>query len=175
MRIATLAYPKPGGILRGRRVKSGGGALRIAGANLAELVGGLLTAAIGVFAVAQGAAYTLGSLTRIGPGFFPAVVGAAMIVLGFAIVLEGLRADAPPIEKPAILSLLAVLGGIAAFALLIERAGLVPAAAALVMISSLASPRPRLLPILALAAAVSAFSVLVFAVGLGLSLKPFAL
>jgi hypothetical protein len=134
----------------------------------------LLTVAIGVFAVAQGAAYSLGSLTRIGPGFFPAVIGAAMILLGIAIVAEGRRRDAEPIQRPAYLSLLAVLGGIAAFALLIERAGLVPAAAALVMISSLASPRPRLLPILVLAATVSAFSVLVFAVGLGLSLKPLA-
>lgn len=148
--------------------------MRILGTNLAELLGGLLTGAIGVFAVAQGAAYSLGTLTRIGPGFFPAAVGAAMIVLGIVIVLEGRRADARPIERPAVLSLLSVLGGIAAFALLIERAGLVPAAAALIVISSLAAPRPRLLPILVLAAAVSAFSVLVFAVGLGLGLKPFA-
>lgn len=142
--------------------------------NLAEIVGGLLTAAVGAFAVAQGIAYSLGSLTRIGPGFFPAVVGAAMILLGIVIALEGLRADAPPIGKPDILPLLSVLGGIAAFALLIERAGLVPAASALVIISSMASPRPRLLPMLILAAGVSGFSVLVFAVGLGLGLKPFA-
>ena len=148
--------------------------MRIVGINLAEIVGGLLTAAVGVYAVAQGTVYSLGSLTRIGPGFFPAVIGAAMILLGIVIVLEGLRPDAAPAGRPDLLPLLSVLGGIAAFALLIERAGLVPAASALVMISSLASPRPRLLPVLILAAGVSAFSVLVFAVGLGLSLKPFA-
>ena len=54
--------------------------MRIAGFDAADLVGGLLVFAGGC-AVALGAtSYQIGELTRMGPGYFPMVVGIAMIM-----------------------------------------------------------------------------------------------
>src|SRR5690606_16144409 len=126
------------------RVARSGESMRVAGVNLTELVGGLLAIALGAFAIWEAGAYPIGELSQMGPGYFPVALGVVMIGLGAALISEGTRADAAPTENPVWRSLVFVLAGIGAFALLLERAGLVPAAAALVVLSSLAGPNFRL-------------------------------
>lgn len=148
--------------------------------NPRAVAGGMLAAALGAFAIWEGAGYAIGTARRMGPGWFPVALGLLLIALGLALALWGLtrraaRAEAgEDDERPDWRALAAVAAGLAGFAALIERAGLVPAVFALVALASLAAGPPRPLRVLALAAAVSALSWAVFRLGLGLPLPAFA-
>lgn len=148
--------------------------MRIAGINSTELMGGVATIAVGAFALVEAMNYQIGTLRQMGPGYFPMSLGVVMLALGIAIIVEGLRSDAQPPEPPAYRSLLFVPAGVGAFGVLIERAGLVPASVALVLLASCAEARLRFGSIILLALAVSALNVLVFSELLGLRLSAFA-
>lgn len=124
---------------------------------------------IGLFAIREGYSYGIGSASRMAPGYFPAIVGGFMILLGIALILIGLyREQHSRLALPALRSILTVLLAMAAFGLLIESAGLVPATVAMTLISSTAEPGRRLVPTLLLAAALTVFAVSVFVLGLNL-------
>ena len=66
--------------------------------SLRDLASGLIFVAIGVgFAVAS-SGYEMGRAIRMGPGYFPLILSIAMIVLGAAIIVKGLRSTSP--EEP---------------------------------------------------------------------------
>ena len=117
-----------------------------------NLIGGLLTVALGVSVLAVAWHYPMGSLLRMGPGFFPCVIAVLIVLLGLALTASSLRArwDVASIGIQW-RSVLAVAAGVTLFALSLERAGLVPATLLLVLVSSLAEPdwRPRRAVILA--------------------------
>lgn len=56
-----------------------------------DVAGGLLIAGLGLLAGTIGSRYEFGTLDRIGPGFFPAVLAVMLIGLGSALVLVGAR------------------------------------------------------------------------------------
>lgn len=117
-----------------------------------NLIGGLLTIALGVFVLAMAWHYPMGSLLRMGPGFFPSVIAVLIVLLGLALTASALRAHWGPASiRVQWRSVLAVAAGVILFAVSLERAGLVPATLLLVLVSSLAEPnwRPRRAAILA--------------------------
>jgi hypothetical protein len=131
------------------------------------LIGGCLAVVLGVAALAIASRYPLGSLLRMGPGLFPCLVAALIAALGLVLIIRALVSPSTaPSATIAWRSLLAIGLGIALFALLLERAGLVPATLALVLASSLAQPqwRPRRAAVLAVA--VTALVYLLFVVAL---------
>lgn len=114
--------------------------------------------------------YSLGTVRHLGPGAVPAAMGILIAVFG--LVLLFMREDAEPeppmAEAPggegysALRSLAVVSVAMLLWALLIERLGLVPATAALILASSFAVPGYRLGAALALSASVAALGYLVF-------------
>jgi len=52
---------------------------------------GSLMLVIGAVTVWQGAGYRFGSLTRMGPGFFPVALGVLLALLGIAIAIGAVR------------------------------------------------------------------------------------
>jgi hypothetical protein len=134
-----------------------------------QAIGGLAAIAVGGFAIWEGGSYPVGSARQMGPGYFPVSLGLLMLTLGAVLCLEGLRAPEPaePADRRAFL---AVIAGIAAFALLLGRLGLVPATFALVLVASAARPGSRPLATLLLAAAISGLALLLFRQLLGLPL-----
>ncbi len=141
------------------------------------VAGGCLAAALGAFAIWEGSGYAIGTVRRMGPGWFPVALGGLLMAMGLALALWGLRrtpTDEEPAERPDWRALAAVAAGLAGFAALVERAGLVPAVFALVALASLAAGPPRPLRILALSAVISALAFLIFRLGLGLPLPAFA-
>ncbi len=117
-----------------------------------NLIGGLLTVALGVFVLAMAWHYPMGSLLRMGPGFFPSVIAVLIVLLGLALTASALHAHWGPASiRIQWRSVLAVAAGVILFAVSLERAGLVPATLLLVLVSSLAEPnwRPRRAAILA--------------------------
>jgi putative tricarboxylic transport membrane protein len=135
--------------------------MRIAGFDAVDLVGGLLVFAGGC-AVAIGAtSYPIGELTRMGPGYFPMVVGIALAILGLGLVLVS-RTTATRLPRLRLKPAFAVFAGLIFWALTIERFGLVPSILGLVILVSLAQERLNLGMIAATAAFLIAFSIGVF-------------
>jgi hypothetical protein len=136
-------------------------ALRIAGFDAVDLAGGLIVFAGGC-AVAVGAtSYPIGELTRMGPGYFPLVVGIVLALLGFGLILAS-RTTASSLPALRFKPVLAVFAGLIFWALTLERLGLAPATLGLVILVSLAQDKPSLVMIGATAAFLIAFSIGVF-------------
>lgn len=109
-----------------------------------DLICGVTVAALGLFALCSALAWDFGSMRRIGPGVFPAVTGLVLMGLGLAITV--FERNAPDAEKPVPVNLrgfLLVVAGLAAFAVLIKPAGMVPAVWAAVFLSAQADPAAR--------------------------------
>jgi putative tricarboxylic transport membrane protein len=136
--------------------------------NAKDLLAGCLFLAFGVafFILAQD--YQLGSARRMGPGYFPVVLSFVLMAIGLATVVRGLVVPGLPVRDFAPGALALVTASIVLFGLLVERAGLGLAVAALVLAAAPASRNSRPLAALLLAAALGVFCVLVFVKGLGL-------
>src|SRR5689334_19211738 len=67
--------------------------------------------------------YQFGSSLRMGPGYFPVILSAALVVFGVYFVLQGLRAGAEKLEGSWSLRALIILPlSLVLFGLLIDRA-----------------------------------------------------
>jgi Tripartite tricarboxylate transporter TctB family len=139
--------------------------------SLRNLIAALLTIAIGAAALLEASRYPLGTLRRMGPGYFPDLLGVVLIGFGAVLLLQAFRAGPAAADPFVLRPVLAIPFGILLFALLLERLGLGPAVLALVGVSLLAEPVFHLRRALALAAATSALTYVLFIVILRL---PFA-
>lgn len=135
-----------------------------------DLLGGLALAALGIGAASWAAMhYDLGTLRRMGPGFFPVVLGGVLFVLGLVVALPALgRTAAAPKLEPGTAA--AVLGAILIFALGLYRLGLAGATLSAVLVATIPAPRPGWAWRLVLAAAVTLLVIMVFSVGLRMTL-----
>ena len=135
-----------------------------------DVAGGLVLILLGVavsgYAFSQ---YDLGTLRRMGPGMFPTILGIALALLGLLQVIPALTR---PGQMPEIrvFSPLFVLSGCAAFALTLTSFGLLPAVAALIVVSSLAELEIRPIRLALLIVALCLLAWLVFGLGFGLNL-----
>jgi uncharacterized membrane protein len=112
--------------------------------------------------------YAFGTALRMGPGYFPSVLGGLMILFGVYLVAAGLRSN-EKIEGGWSLRALVVLPlSLVLFGILMDKAGFVPALLVLIVGSAAASTEFRLLESLLLAVGLTAFAVVLFIWGLGL-------
>ena len=137
-----------------------------------DIVGGVASLVIAALFIVPSFKYGLGTPQRMGPGFFPFVLGIILAIIGLAILVPALKRPEvrPPIFwRPAT----AIFAGIAAFALIVEPFGLVPAVWATIVLTSLGDKnfKPKRVAILALA--VSAAACLIFIYGLAVPIPMF--
>ncbi len=134
-----------------------------------DLWAGLLFTTIGIAALLISQDYPLGTPRRMGPGFFPTILGWLLVALGLAIALRpGQSFNRPSLrEVRPFLTIAAVV----VFAVIVDRVGVVVSTCALVVVNALGSPVRSWIETLALALALSAFVTVVFVYGLGLPLK----
>nr|WP_163500754.1 tripartite tricarboxylate transporter TctB family protein [Halomonas socia] len=136
------------------------------------LLSGVLFLAIGTSFWIAAQDYAFGTLRRMGPGFFPSYLGAILAIIGLLMVVQTLIRKRHEAIPPLFLRpLLFLTAGILAFAALIDRAGLIAACLAAVLLSSQASRDTRLLESLVVAILMATFSVIVFIVLLGLPFR----
>ncbi|GAB4398778.1 MAG: tripartite tricarboxylate transporter TctB family protein [Rhodoferax sp.] len=133
--------------------------------------------AIGLFVVRYaGQHYTVGEMARMGPGFFPVVLGWVLTGLGGLMALLSMRGAVqgvqPPPWRPRVL--MAVLAAVVVFALLVERLGLVPATLALTLVASVAQRPYRWRRAIGLGLVLALLAWLIFSVGLKMTLPAFA-
>jgi hypothetical protein len=113
--------------------------------------------------------YQFGSSLRMGPGYFPVILSAALVIFGVYFVLQGLRAGAEKLEGSWSLRALVIVPlSLVVFGLLIDRAGFIPAMLALIIISAAASKEFRLVEVLLFSVFLTAMCVIVFIWALGL-------
>jgi Tripartite tricarboxylate transporter TctB family len=132
---------------------------------------GVMFCAFAVVAVLAARGYSLGSAGKMGPGYFPLLLGGLLGVLGVILIGRSLVLDGEPVPRFHLLPLAVIAVAVALFGLTIEPAGLVLSLALLVVLSAWAGPQFRLTETVALAAALIVFSIGVFVYALGLSLN----
>ena len=138
-----------------------------------NLLGGLLALALGAFVLNVSADYPRGSVLRMGPGFFPTMLGILLLAFGALLLASGALRRGDRIIRPELRALIFILGALAAFGLVLPRFGLAPAIVLLVLISSAASPTSRPLQALVLAVSLAVIAWLIFVVILSLPLPMF--
>jgi hypothetical protein len=137
--------------------------------NPTDFCTGLLFGGFGAFVSIYAAThYSIGSAVRMGPGYFPAVIGGLVALLGLALALSALRVPGPRVPRVHWRPVLLILAAGVAFGYLLKPLGLVLATAILVVVSALGGHEFRWREALALAVVLVLFSIGVFVYGLGL-------
>ena len=135
---------------------------------------GAMLIAIGAMAIFIARNYTFGTSLRMGPGYFPIVLGGMLILFGLYILAVGLRRG-EKIEGAWSLRALIILPlSLVLFGALIERAGFVPAMLVLIFGSATASTEFKFVEVLLFSLLLTALAVAVFVWGLGLPYPLFA-
>jgi uncharacterized membrane protein len=129
----------------------------------------------GVMLIASGAAavilardYAFGTTLRMGPGYFPSVLGGVLALFGLYLVAQGLRSNEKIAGGWSLRALIVLPLSLVLFGLLMDRAGFVPALMALIVGSAAGGSEFKLGEALLLAAGLTAFAVVLFIWGLGL-------
>jgi hypothetical protein len=138
-----------------------------------DFYAGLLFFSVGLFAMVLAFQYPLGTAARMGPGYFPRVLGGIMMFLGFVLSVRSLALKGEAITPFAWKAIGLVLGGVAVFGAIVIQAGLVVATTALIVITGLASKEFNLKESLISSALLATVAVMLFIKGLGLQFPIF--
>jgi uncharacterized membrane protein len=136
--------------------------------NNRDVWAGAMLIATGAAAVVIARDYAFGTALRMGPGWFPSVLGGILVLFGLYLVAQGLRSNEKIEGNWSFRALIVLPLSLVLFGLLMEYAGFVPALVVLIVGSSAASREFRLGESLLLAAGLTVFAVLLFIYGLGL-------
>jgi Tripartite tricarboxylate transporter TctB family len=131
---------------------------------------GVMFIAIAAVALYAGRGYSLGTAGRMGPGYFPMLLGALLAFIGLILVARSFVIDGEPVGHVMVAPLALIVLAVVLFGALLERLGLVISLIILVVVAALASRQSKPLEVAALAVALTAFSVAVFVYGLRLPL-----
>lgn len=105
---------------------------------------GIVYLSFGVVGLWFGLDYPLGTTDRMGPGYLPCLVAVLLLIFGVVSLSRAVRLEGEVVGAIAFRPLLCVLGGVFAFAVLAERAGLIISILVLVLISAAGSQAFRL-------------------------------
>jgi putative tricarboxylic transport membrane protein len=136
--------------------------------NNRDVWAGLMLIAIGAAAVLIARNYAFGTALRMGPGFFPIVLGALLVLFGVYMLASGLRQGEQIAGSWSLRALIVLPLSLVLFGVLMERAGFVPAMLVLIFGSATASTEFRLVEVLLFSIGLTALSVVVFVWALGL-------
>ncbi|MGS0744037.1 tripartite tricarboxylate transporter TctB family protein [Glaciimonas sp. GG7] len=130
-----------------------------------DYYGGGLMIVLGLGAALQGQTYKIGTLSRMGPGFFPVALGILLVLIGAAIAIGAKNAIPKAEEKylaPEWRGWLCISFSIVAFVILGTYGGLLPATFAIVFISALGDRKNTFKSALKLSLAMVAVCIVVF-------------
>ncbi len=139
-----------------------------------DLIGGGLVTLAGAAAMYHSlTAFSVGTAARMGPGYFPALVGGLLMLCGIMILIPALmRAGPKPVVE--IRPLFWISLSVLAFALLVLPFGLVPAIIAQSVLAGISDCKLSRRNSLLLAGGLAVGATLIFKVGLGVILPTFA-
>ena len=112
--------------------------------------------------------YQMGTAVRMGPAYFPTMLGGLLAVLGLIVLLGSFAIDGPPVPTFSFRPLILISVGCVLYGYLMKPLGLVGATAALVYVSALGGHEFNWKEVTILYIILMAFSWLVFVKGLTL-------
>ncbi|MBN9008167.1 MAG: tripartite tricarboxylate transporter TctB family protein [Rhizobiales bacterium] len=120
----------------------------------------------GAVAVVCGIDYHVGTLSRMGPGFFPVALGVVLILAGIVIAYSKKEEDGEdvPLDWR---GMSCIVLGVVLFIVLGAYAGLIPATAACVFVSAMGDRTATIRSSLLLSVAITCAGVLLFSYALG--------
>lgn len=112
--------------------------------------------------------YQMGTAVRMGPAYFPTVLGGLLAVLGLIVFVQSFAIEGPPIPEMSMRPLVLISVACVVYGYLMKPAGLVLSTAALVFISAFGGHEFKFKEVTILYVVLIIFSVLVFVKGLTL-------
>lgn len=142
--------------------------MKVALKNNKRFLAGLMFLGIGAGAIYMAQEYPMGTALRMGPGYFPIVLGSIIALFGIWELFIGVLKPDPvkgswSLRALAVLPLAAVIFGI-----LMEKTGFIPALLVLVLVSAWAGDEFRFVEVAVLAVGLTVVCTGVFIYGLGL-------
>jgi hypothetical protein len=141
--------------------------------NKVDLSAGILFILFGLGFGVSALGLEMGTSLRMGPGYFPTVLAAVLIVLGAAIVVSSFRSVGEAMGNYAWRGMVFILAAPIFFGLTVRGLGFVPSIFCTTLIAAMAGLRMKVHYAVILALAVTVFCTLVFSVGLGLPFRRF--
>ena len=136
--------------------------------NPKDFWAGIIFIVIGVGAAIIARDYPMGTIARMGAGYFPFVLSCLLAAVGLIITLTSLKTSGDPVGAFALKPLLVILSAVVVFGIIVKTVGMVIALILLVLATSFGGHEFKLKETLILAVVMSAFCTLVFIKGLGL-------
>ena len=128
-----------------------------------DLLAGAVFTGFGLAFAITSLTYEVGTPLRMGPGFYPLVLGTLLVVLGVSIAVTGFIAgDGGEIGTVPWKAVALLVGAIMFFGFTVRGLGLVPALFVTVFLAGLAGRSARVIPAAVIAACLTALSVLIF-------------
>jgi len=129
---------------------------------------GVMLIAIGVTAAVLARDYPFGTTFRMGPGYFPTVLGGVLTLFGLYLMVKSLRKSDPIVGNWSLRALIVLPLSLVLFGVLMDRAGFIPALAVLVFGSAAAGTQFKLVEVALLTVVLTVFCTALFIWGLGL-------
>ncbi|HUP09439.1 MAG TPA: tripartite tricarboxylate transporter TctB family protein [Caldimonas sp.] len=141
-----------------------------------DRVSGTLLVLLGAGIVAQGLQYRMGTLTRMGAGFVPVVLGTLLALVGVAVFVTAEPGDFGTAEKHPTewRGWICILGAVVAFVVIGEYGGLVPATLTTVFLAAMGDRENSVRDAALLSVGVTLAGVLIFIYGLKMIFPLFA-
>ena len=126
----------------------------------------LITTGAASILIARG--YPFGSMMRMGPGYFPSMLGGILLLFGIYVMIIGLRKGEKIAVHCSLRALIVLPLSLVAFGVLMKHAGFIPALVVLILGSAAAGREVKFVEVLLLTVILTGLSVAVFIWGLGL-------
>jgi hypothetical protein len=131
---------------------------------------GLIYIVVGAAALIISRDYGMGTAVKMGPAYFPTILGGLLMGIGIISVLRSFLKAGSPIGVMAWKGLVLIVVATLLFGMIVRGAGLLIALPLLVIVSAFASTRFSWKTSLAEAAGITVFCIVVFLKGLGVPL-----
>lgn len=140
--------------------------------SIKNLLVGLIFIGIGIAFGYAASGYTIGTLLRMGPGYFPLILAAILILLGATIFVQGLFSgpDEVAIGRVPWFGILLLCGSLVFFGSTVRGLGLLPSLFITVFFSAFASSKTNVISALIIATLMTALCMVIFVWALGLPL-----
>jgi putative tricarboxylic transport membrane protein len=132
---------------------------------------GIMFLAFAAAALLTAHGYSLGSAGKMGPGYFPTMLGYALVLVGVILVARSFTLPGETVARIHPVPLMTIALGVVLFGVLVEPLGLVIAVMVATLMACLAGGQKRPLEIAALCVAMAVFSVGLFVLALRLPLQ----
>jgi hypothetical protein len=142
--------------------------MKIALSNNRDFWAGVMLMVFGAASIFIARGYPFGSTMRMGPGYFPSMLGGILVLFGVYVMIVGLRKGEKIAVYCSLRALIVLPLSLIAFGVLMTHAGFIPAMAALILGSASAGREFKVLEVLLLTVILTGLSVAIFIWGLGL-------